>query len=198
LVDWNQLEDATWSVLSALSRFGSRVDTDSLLQLANQQLPEWRDTSDVVAQSYRALEVLDQLRLAAKPDGVTRELTELGRDLLSNTSSPRALNFAENPQLAEWALREDVSAASWQVSVSDENTFRRLEVSDWRQFGEVDINFHPQLTLISGANGSGGRRVRGRAPRVVHGRRRQHGAARRSVRVRRRQHRRLRLLTLVN
>ena len=33
--------------------------------------------------------------------------------------------------------------------------FKTLEVTDWRQFGSVSIDFHPQATIIVGVNGSG-------------------------------------------
>ena len=33
--------------------------------------------------------------------------------------------------------------------------FKTLEVTGWRQFGSVSIDFHPQVTVIVGANGSG-------------------------------------------
>ena len=33
--------------------------------------------------------------------------------------------------------------------------FAALEVADWRQFGSVQIDFHPRATIITGANGSG-------------------------------------------
>ena len=33
--------------------------------------------------------------------------------------------------------------------------FKSLEVSTWRQFGWVAIDFHPRLTVITGANGAG-------------------------------------------
>ncbi|MBY0221622.1 AAA family ATPase [Sporosarcina aquimarina] len=31
----------------------------------------------------------------------------------------------------------------------------RLELSDWNQFDEVEINFHPRVTILTGANGAG-------------------------------------------
>lgn len=37
----------------------------------------------------------------------------------------------------------------------DENVFRRLKISGWRQFQDVDIELHPRLTIITGANGAG-------------------------------------------
>ena len=33
--------------------------------------------------------------------------------------------------------------------------FQAIEVADWRQFGSVQIDFHPRATIITGANGSG-------------------------------------------
>jgi predicted ATPase len=36
-----------------------------------------------------------------------------------------------------------------------EDGFHRLAVSDWRQFGNVSIEFHPRLTILTGANASG-------------------------------------------
>lgn len=33
--------------------------------------------------------------------------------------------------------------------------FARLELRDWRQFSSVQIAFHPQLTVLTGANGTG-------------------------------------------
>lgn len=33
--------------------------------------------------------------------------------------------------------------------------FASLKLKDWQQFGEVDLKFHPQATIITGSNGSG-------------------------------------------
>ncbi len=33
--------------------------------------------------------------------------------------------------------------------------FKKLEIQGWRQFDHVDIEFHPRLTILTGANGSG-------------------------------------------
>lgn len=33
--------------------------------------------------------------------------------------------------------------------------FKRLNISDWRQFSNIDIVFHPHLTVLTGANGAG-------------------------------------------
>ena len=36
-----------------------------------------------------------------------------------------------------------------------QHRFERLTISNWRQFGLVDIYFHPRLTVLTGANASG-------------------------------------------
>ncbi|QKG54484.1 AAA family ATPase [Hymenobacter sp. BRD67] len=33
--------------------------------------------------------------------------------------------------------------------------FKRLRIVDWRQYGNIDIEFHKKLTVITGANGAG-------------------------------------------
>jgi predicted ATPase len=33
--------------------------------------------------------------------------------------------------------------------------FKQLTISDWKQFEKIDIDFHKQLTVLTGANGSG-------------------------------------------
>ncbi len=33
--------------------------------------------------------------------------------------------------------------------------FKKLTISDWKQFEKIDLDFHPQLTVLTGANGSG-------------------------------------------
>lgn len=33
--------------------------------------------------------------------------------------------------------------------------FSRLTISNWKQFHEIDLNFHDRLTILTGANGSG-------------------------------------------
>jgi predicted ATPase len=43
------------------------------------------------------------------------------------------------------------------VTTTDDptQTFRRLSLLNWRQFEDVTIDFHPRLTVLTGANGSG-------------------------------------------
>jgi predicted ATPase len=37
----------------------------------------------------------------------------------------------------------------------DGNTFSRLRIDNWRQFAHVSLDFHPTLTVLTGANASG-------------------------------------------
>lgn len=34
-------------------------------------------------------------------------------------------------------------------------SFERIRIHNWRQFSNVDIEFHPRLTVLTGANGAG-------------------------------------------
>ena len=33
--------------------------------------------------------------------------------------------------------------------------FKGIKIKNWRQFNNIDIEFHPNLTVITGANGAG-------------------------------------------
>jgi predicted ATP-dependent endonuclease of OLD family len=33
--------------------------------------------------------------------------------------------------------------------------FKQIKISGWKQFGEINIDFHPRMTILTGANGSG-------------------------------------------
>lgn len=33
--------------------------------------------------------------------------------------------------------------------------FKRIDIKEWRQFSEIDVAFHPHLTVLTGANGAG-------------------------------------------
>lgn len=33
--------------------------------------------------------------------------------------------------------------------------FKRIKLSGWRQFSDIDIVFHDHLTVLTGANGAG-------------------------------------------
>ena len=39
--------------------------------------------------------------------------------------------------------------------ISDENTISNLFVRNWRQFSNVELAFHPRVTILTGANGAG-------------------------------------------
>ena len=41
------------------------------------------------------------------------------------------------------------------MSNSTEIKFASLRIEGWRQFGRIDIELHPQLTVITGSNGAG-------------------------------------------
>jgi predicted ATPase len=37
----------------------------------------------------------------------------------------------------------------------DSVKFNNLRIEGWRQFDNIDIEFHPRLTVLTGANGAG-------------------------------------------
>lgn len=42
------------------------------------------------------------------------------------------------------------------LSINDRQMkFKSLKINDWKQFKKIDIEFHPNLTVLTGANGSG-------------------------------------------
>ena len=43
--------------------------------------------------------------------------------------------------------------------------FRSVRIQGWRQFGNVDIEIHPRLTVLTGANGAG----KSSLLRILHG-----------------------------
>ena len=43
--------------------------------------------------------------------------------------------------------------------------FRSVRIQGWRQFGNVDIEIHPRLTVLTGANGAG----KSSLLRIIHG-----------------------------
>ena len=39
--------------------------------------------------------------------------------------------------------------------MEDSLLFEKLKISGWRQFREIEINFHDRLTILTGTNGAG-------------------------------------------
>jgi hypothetical protein len=48
-----------------------------------------------------------------------------------------------------------MARGSMQQPLGDERGFADLSLTNWRQFGQVDIAFHPRMTILTGANGAG-------------------------------------------
>jgi len=154
-MDWRILEKTARKILEALARFSGPVDTGSLLNLTHDQDQSWPDSPGTIPASYQALEFIDVAGLANMPDGYGWMITTLGRELISSPDSKSWDMIISNPKVDAWAETEELIAASTHGYAAGLNTFRRLELHQWRQFRDVEIDFHPRLTILTGANGAG-------------------------------------------
>ncbi|MFE4833705.1 AAA family ATPase [Arthrobacter sp. NPDC056691] len=99
--------------------------------------------------AFDLLTKLDFVRLAN--GGYAYELSDLGRQVLE-AGWPAKLSAG---WLDEWVATEQLIEALSEQRTSDENAVSQLTVRNWRQFSDIDIVFHPRLTILTGANGAG-------------------------------------------
>jgi energy-coupling factor transporter ATP-binding protein EcfA2 len=52
-------------------------------------------------------------------------------------------------------LNADLTGLAIQLNGGHSMSFKQLKFANWRQFSQVEIDFHPNLTIITGANGAG-------------------------------------------
>lgn len=154
-MDWDELESATWLLLQALTRYHHPLDPETLLNVAHEQAPDWRARESKVIASYRALGLIDALEMANRPDGINRTITEFGRSFLASPPPSLLDTFRGDPRFDVWIEQEQLRHAMNASQRPEANLFQRLELRRWRQFDSVEIDFHPRLTVITGANGAG-------------------------------------------
>ncbi|MFI8593829.1 AAA family ATPase [Microbacterium sp. NPDC078428] len=152
---WDELEAAVTAVLRIMERFPQPVDAETLVNYANENDPAWRLRSAAVVVHYQALVVIDLLELAWSPDGANRQINEAGRSYLAVRAAGSQTALYEDPRLRDWAALTEARESFRGHQITEANTFSRLELSQWRQFSEVAIDFHPRLTVLTGANGAG-------------------------------------------
>ncbi|BFM24381.1 AAA family ATPase [Microbacterium sp. che218] len=154
-MDWSTTGAAARAILTALLRYSYPVDSQSLLQTANENTPDWDSRENALRENYQALDLLERLNLVTQPDGASYQVTPAGRNA-SIQDLPFWLALLDSPVVKEWAAVEDLREASargrWTRGA---NTFRRLELHNWRQFEDVGVDFHPRLTILTGVNGAG-------------------------------------------
>lgn len=154
-MDWIPLRESASRLLSAITQFGvNDVDANVAMSLANQHDPAWNSNPAVRRQMFQALELLEYESLIYRGMTGTIRLTETGR---AAAESP-ALTWITGPQspsVREWIELEDLRDAVDAQRPSSELTITRLSVSNWRQFDAVDLEIHPRLTVLTGANAAG-------------------------------------------
>ncbi|WP_175496105.1 AAA family ATPase [Curtobacterium sp. YR515] len=154
-MDWDRIETAVDALMRTVQRFGYPVDSESLLALANEGDTRWRTDPEALRNQYRALDLMDLLQLVDKPDGLNRQISDSGRQLLQTTPLVHGWIDRDDHRVQVWSEMEMLREAAQDARPLAENTFARLEISSWRQFQAIDISFHPRLTIITGANGAG-------------------------------------------
>lgn len=152
-MDLEEVEAHARLLLAAFNQLGSPVDGSSLAQAAHGGEYVWLNDPGKVRRNARALDLLVRLDFVRRVPGSTFvDLTEQGRQVL-NSEWPADLPVA---WLDEWIeTQELLDLLDAQRTSNSVVTMRELTVRDWRQFADIDIVFHPKLTILTGANGAG-------------------------------------------
>ncbi|ABM08917.1 hypothetical protein AAur_3505 [Paenarthrobacter aurescens TC1] len=123
-----------------------------MITQARFQNPDRSEVPLPMRTDTRAFDLLKRLGFVRAVDGgYAYEMTNLGRKVLE-TGWPAKLSA---DWLDEWVEMERLIEALSEQRTSDENAVSQLTVHNWRQFSDIDIVFHPRLTILTGANGAG-------------------------------------------
>ncbi len=138
--------------MAALAKFGGAVDNKSVISHAEHHNPKTFMTPGRDEKNRQAFDLLTKLGFAHVVNaGHAYEITDRGRLVLA-TGWPAELTA---DWLEDWLLNQQLLGALNDQYIFNENTVRQLTVRNWRQFSDVDIVFHPRLTILTGANGAG-------------------------------------------
>lgn len=154
-VDWNRLVETSDRLIETLARFRNHgADAAQLLHIANEETPNWTSDASLYRLAYQALNFLEfQSIIFRDADGLI-QLTKRGRRLPA-LSVDSWVPDPNSPAVRQWIELEELQEAADLTHAQSDITLSRLKISDWRQFREVDILFHPQLTILTGANAAG-------------------------------------------
>lgn len=151
-MDLKEIEIRAQLLLAAIMRFGSPTDANQIIGLSYGQDYSWQSIPALLRLNMRALDFLVQLDFVrVLPGGQLYEPTKTGR-AVTQDSWPEHISPS---WLAEWVEVEQLRDTLSDQRISSENTVTQLAVRNWRQFSNVEISFHPQVTILTGANGSG-------------------------------------------
>ena len=151
-MELNEVVGQARSILTSMLQFGGSIDPGSLLQVANQAHPGWEQDAGLFKSNMRAIAMLKEggyIELDA--GGYGYALSPLGRQKAALGAS---VSFSGG-WFEAWAEKEQLMELLEEQSPSSETRITRLTVDSWRQFANVDIVFHPRVTVLTGANGTG-------------------------------------------
>ncbi|GAA1114487.1 AAA family ATPase [Arthrobacter flavus] len=151
-MDLNEVESRARQLLAAMLQFEGHINLYQILSVIDDYDESWHTDPVQVRLNMRALELLTKLKYAdVMQGGYAHNATTLGRRV-AEVGWPTKLAA---DWLDEWVEHEQMLEALNERRESSENAVSRLVVSNWRQFSNVDIIFHPRLTILTGANGAG-------------------------------------------
>ncbi|MDV7246262.1 MULTISPECIES: AAA family ATPase [Rhodococcus] len=151
-MDLDEVVSRAQLILAALSRYQGGADVNSVITLSYENDPAWQGNPAQMRVNMRALDLLRRLGfIRLQPNGYAYELSETGRSVSTN-GWPTTLAA---DWLEEWVETEQLLEALNEQRTSSENTIDRLQVHNWRQFSDIELTFHPRVTILTGANGAG-------------------------------------------
>ncbi|UOD80718.1 AAA family ATPase [Paenarthrobacter ureafaciens] len=151
-MDLREVESRAQLLLAVMSQFGGAIDSNTVISQARRQNPSPHLNPGSLRTDMRAFDLLTKLGcLRLANGGYAYEITDFGRKVLE-VGWPSTLTA---DWLGEWVETERLLEALSERRISDENAVSQLTVQNWRQFSDIDIVFHPRLTILTGANGAG-------------------------------------------
>ena len=155
-MDWRALEQTAVAILRQLLQFSGAIEVNFVLeQIKADEALTSRSASEQTRIFYQAIDVLEHLGMIERPDGVGLALSPRGRQEVERASLGLQVLDISDPALLHWAEDENRALRLERHPVIGPNRFERLQIENWRQFGSVDIVFHPRLTVLTGANAAG-------------------------------------------
>lgn len=153
---WDEVLGTARALIQVFPRFGqgAAVDPQGLFSVANENTPAWNEDASLRRRLFQALELLLLDEVVKREQGGAVRLTTAGERILGQGPASWAPDPSSS-KLREWMEVEALVAAIDERRPSADVTVSRLTVTRWRQFGLVDIVFHPRLTVITGANAAG-------------------------------------------
>lgn len=139
--------------LRALERFPEVVPPEAVMTVASNGLTDWQADETRRRIFHRVLDLLKTVGAVAQADGYNLQITDVGRDLLRRY--PNVQVELRSARASEWFEMQELNEAMSRGLWATHTTFNRLRVREWRQFGDIDIVFHPRLTILTGVNAAG-------------------------------------------